>query len=131
MAGSCQLSTRTPCRAPRRSPVGRCAGTCRLELVRVLVGGDPGDRGGMTWVVDLLGAGRDAVASEVLPLQAAAEEDPDQAAASAAQRDGVLVLVDLVGGRGDGGERDLKCLGIDHALSLIHISEPTRLGMIS
>jgi hypothetical protein len=57
----------------------------------------------------------DAVAPEVLPAQAAAEEDPGRGAAPAAQRNRLLVLVDVAVGRSGGGERDLEGLWIDPA----------------
>jgi len=63
-----------------------------LEVFRGLVGEEPGGLRGVAWVVDLLGAGRGAVAAEVLPLQAVGEEDPNGSAAVAAHGDGVLVF---------------------------------------
>src|SRR3984957_8628250 len=99
--------------APRRDRRG--AGRSRwLEVFRVLVGEDPGDLGGVAWVVGLLGAGRGAVTAEVLPVQAPVGEDGDQGAALAAQGDGLCVL-GLVGGGGNRSERDLERLRVDHA----------------
>ena len=68
----------------------------------------------MARLVDLLGTGGGAIAAEVLPAQALVGEDADQAAAFAAHRDG-LVVVAVVGGNGDRGERDLERLRVEHA----------------
>jgi hypothetical protein len=94
---------------------GALRGRAGLELFRALVGEDPGDLRGVAGVVGLLGAGRDAVAAEVAPLQAAVREDADHGAAPAAQGSGLFVFQGLVAGGGDGGERDLECVGVDRA----------------
>jgi hypothetical protein len=64
-------------------------------------------------LVDLLSTEGGAIAAEVLPAQAIVGEDADQAAAFAAHRDGLVVAV--VGGNGDRGERDLERLRVEHA----------------
>ena len=78
--------------APSGWPTGHWPKACWLELFRFLAGKKPGDFCAMAWVVDLLGAGCDAVTAEVLPLQAMGQEDPDKGAACATHRDRLLVL---------------------------------------
>lgn len=87
----------------------------RLRLFGVVVGEVPGDLGLVAGVVDLLGAGGGAVAAEVLPFQAVAEEDPDLAGAPAADRDRLLVFGRLTGGQVGGVHRDLEHQRVDHA----------------
>lgn len=50
-------------------------------------------------MVSLLGAGGDAVAADVEPAYAVIAENADQAAAFLAHRDGLVIIVGVVGPR--------------------------------
>ena len=80
------VSVRPAYPAGKANPAGYGAGALAgwwLEVVRVLVGEDPGHLGGVARVVGLLGGGN-VVAAEVQPAQAAVGEDAGQSAALAA-----------------------------------------------
>jgi hypothetical protein len=64
----------------------------RLELFWVFVGQAPGDIGDMAWLVGLLVAGRNPVAAEMLPEEAALGEDADQGTTDTGHRDGFVFL---------------------------------------
>ena len=117
----CQRSQAVPPvpRRPERAG-GAPGGALRLCRCRFLAGQAPGDLNRVAGVVDLLGADRGPVAVEVLPVQAAVEEDPDLAVAPAAYWDRLLVLwrfrpEGLAGGQVGGVHHDLEHQRVDHA----------------
>jgi len=62
-----------------------------------------------------VGAGGGSVTTEATPAQVEFGEDADRGPAGAAQRDGLVVLGLVGGGRGNPSQGDLEGLGIDHA----------------